>query len=91
MASSKMREHLAPYQIKWEANSISAENLTDIAQTLMGFSREELNDIFTECFSDDDIFKSAVLQKWAERNADLHPVQIKICFSHRVSLRTYVQ
>ena len=77
MATSKMREHLAPYQIKWIAKAISVDNLKHIAQTLMGFSVIQIDRIYQQSFSDDDIFKEVLLMKWAEMNSDLEQVRVR--------------
>ena len=76
MATSRMRQKLAPYQIKWIASEVSLQSLKNIALKFMDFTESEIDDVFRSCLHDDEVMKSALLQEWARRNSDGMQVQV---------------
>ena len=71
MTSIKMRQRLAPYQIKWIASEVSLQSMKDIALKYMDFSEKEINAVFRACIlHDEDTLKSELLKSWAEKISD---------------------
>ena len=68
MATIKMRQKLAPYQIKWIAAEMSLQSLKDIALKFMDISEKEMNAVFDSCaLHDEETLNSQLLLSWARR------------------------
>ena len=77
MATSKMRERLVQYQIKWIASEMSLQNMKDVALKYMDFNEKEIKDVYDGCIlRDEDTLKSELLKSWAERNSDDRQVHV---------------
>ena len=89
MATSKMRERLVTYQIKWIASEVSLQNMKDVALKYMDFSEKEINAVFRACLPDYDTMNSELLKYWAEKNSEVKQVHVSPFLIFRLSCLSF--